>query len=199
MILITNPQFIQGEISLINALFEQGLETLHLRKPDASFEDLVTFIGQIDCRFQSRIMIHSHFRLINKFHLKGLHFTEITKHEIDDYKKIICVKSQSVHCLSDLCKINQQINYIFLSPIFPSISKVGYFVAWNNVELIDQISRNWFYKIAALGGISLDNVKQIKEMGFDDYALLGSIWEPFKDGKSVSEIVAIYKSFKNEL
>lgn len=198
MIIITDPQFISDEISLINALFEEGLETLHLRKPEASYEDLVDFISTIEDRFHSRIMIHNHYRLIDKFKLKGLHFTEKTKYELTDYRNLNCTKSQSTHHLSDLDNINKSINYVFLSPIFPSISKNGYSVEWNIEELKAELNKNRFYKVAALGGISLDNIQKIKEIGFDDYALLGSIWEPLKKGSTINEIVSIYKNFKNE-
>jgi thiamine-phosphate pyrophosphorylase len=198
MILITDPQFIWHEISIINALFIEGLETLHIRKPDACFDELVDFISKIDIRFHSQIMIHSHYRLMDKFHLKGLHFTEKTKHEIPDYRNIACVKSQAIHHLNDLENINRSIDYILLSPIFPSISKNGYFIEWNKVELISELKKNRSYRIVALGGVSVDNIQEVKEIGFDDYALLGSIWEPVKNAKTIGEIIAIYKSCKNE-
>ena len=50
----------------------------------------------------------------------------------------------------------------------------------------------------ALGGITLDNVKQVKELGFDDFALLGSIWEPVKSGCELSHVIEIFNRFQNE-
>ena len=40
LILFTRPDIFEGEAAVITAIMERGLETLHLRKPDASEEAL---------------------------------------------------------------------------------------------------------------------------------------------------------------
>jgi thiamine-phosphate pyrophosphorylase len=198
MILITEPNFIPDEEKFINAFFNEGLEILHLRKPEATALQMHESISKIDEKFRSRIMIHSHYELLDTFQLSGLHFTEKSKGQIQNYKKIHCKKSLAVHKLSDLKCVDNSIDYVFLSPLFPSVSKVGYSKQWNFGLLKAELSSHRNFKVIALGGITLDNVKQVKELGLDDFALLGSIWKPVKAGCSLSQIIEIFNRFQNE-
>ena len=198
MIVISNPQFISNEIAIINSLFNDGLEVLHLRKPEADVLEMSKFISQIDNRFHSQIMIHSHYELLNSFNLRGIHFTEKTKCRQDEFANVTCKKSRTVHELADLNLVKSFIDYVFLSPLFPSVSKVGYSKQWNFEEMKRDLYRKRNFEIVALGGITLDNMKQIRELGFNDFALLGSIWELVKAGCSTEQLIETYRRFNNE-
>lgn len=198
MILITNPQSVPNETEIINALFNEGLEVLHVRKPDFDKAQLSEFISKIDEQFHSRIMIHSHYELLDSFQIKGIHFTEKTKHLLADYDSVQCTKSLAVHELTELKSIPQTVDYVFLSPLFPSVTKEGYSKQWDFEELKVELAAKRNYNIVALGGITLENVKTVKELGFDNFALLGSIWEPAKAGCSANEVISIFNRFKNE-
>ena len=198
MILITDPDFIPDEEKFINAFFNKGLEILHLRKPEATALQMHELISKIDEKFHSRIMIHSHYELLEIFQIRGLHFTEKSKKQIRNYEKVRCKKSLAVHELSDFESVENSIDYVFLSPLFSSVSKAGYSKQWNFESIKAELSEYRNFKVIALGGITLDNVKQVKELGFDDFALLGSIWEPVKSGCSLSQIIDIFNRFQNE-
>lgn len=198
MIIVTYPQQIPNETEIINALFDEGLDTLHLRKPDLNKEQLVEFISKINNRFHSRIMLHSHYELLDSFRIKGIHFTEKTKHMLKDYDCVQCTKSLAVHELADLKLVSPVIDYVLLSPLFPSVSKEGYSKQWNFEELKIALAGKRNHNIVALGGITLENVKFVRELGFDDFAILGSIWELAKAGCTVNEAINIFKNFKNE-
>lgn len=198
MIIISNPQFISNEIACINSLFDVGLKVLHLRKPEASIEEIEDFISLIDSRFHSLIMIHSHYKLLDSFNLMGIHFTEKTKYLQDEFANVACKKSMSVHELSDLDKVKPFIDYVFLSPLFPSVSKIGYSKQWDLEEMKRDLYRKRNFKIVALGGITLDNMEQIRELGFDDFAILGSIWELAKADYSTEQLIEKYRRFNNE-
>ena len=198
MILITNPQQVSNETEIINALFEEGLEVLHLRKPGFDQVQMCEFISKIDQRFHSRIMIHSHYELLDSYNLKGLHFTEKTKHLLPDYDDVQCTKSMAVHELAELRSIRPTVGYILLSPLFPSVSKEGYSKQWDIEELKLELAKTHGFGTVALGGITLKNVKTVKELGFQDFALLGSIWEPVKAGCSKEQAIDILKRFKHE-
>ena len=198
MILITNPQQVSNETEIINALFEEGLEVLHLRKPGFDQVQMCEFISKIDQRFHSRIMIHSHYELLDSYNLKGLHFTEKTKYLLPDYDDVQCTKSMAVHELAELKSIRPTVGYILLSPLFPSVSKEGYSKKWDIEELKPELAKTRSFGTVALGGITLKNVKTVKELGFQDFALLGSIWEPIKAGCSKEQAIDILKKFKHE-
>lgn len=44
IIVITRPAFFDGETDLVNSLFREGMERLHLRKPGASEEELAAWL-----------------------------------------------------------------------------------------------------------------------------------------------------------
>jgi len=198
MIIITNPQSVPNEKEIINALFEEGLETLHVRKPDLDKDQMIEYISSIDNRFHSRIMLHSHYELLDSFNLNGLHFTEKTKLLLPEYDNIKCTKSLAVHELGELSTISSTVDYVLLSPLFPSVSKEGYSRQWDFDALRLELDKKYSFNIVALGGITLESVQKVKDLGFDDFALLGSIWEPVKAGLLVKEIISIFKNFKNE-
>lgn len=198
MILITNPQQVSNETEIINALFEEGLEVLHLRKPGFDQVQMREFISKIDQRFHAQIMIHSHYELLDSYSLKGLHFTEKTKHLLPDYDDVQCTKSMAVHELAEFKSVRPTVGYILLSPLFPSVSKEGYSKQWDVEELKLELAKTHGFGTVALGGITLKNVKQVKELGFDDFAILGSIWEPVKAGCSKEQVIDILKKFKHE-
>jgi len=198
MILITNPQQVPNETEIINALFEEGLEVLHLRKPGFNEVQMREFISKIDQQFHSRIMIHSHYELLDLYSLKGLHFTEKTKHLLPDYDDVQCTKSMAVHELAELKSVRPTVGYILLSPLFPSVSKEGYSKQWDIGELKLKLAKTNSFSTVALGGITLKNIKTVKELRFQDFALLGSIWEPVKAGCSKEQVIDILKKFKYE-
>ena len=198
MILITELDFIPDEEKFINAFFNEGLEILHLRKPEATALQMHELISKIDEKFHLRIMIHSHYELFETFKIRGVHFTENSKGQIRSYEKVQCKKSLAVHELSDLKCVDNSIDYVFLSPLFSSVSKAGYSKQWNFESIKAELSEYRNFKVMALGGITLDNVKQVKELGFDDFALLGSIWEPVKSGCELSHVIEIFNRFQNE-
>ena len=73
IIVITPPEFIPHEESIINRLFENELHLLHLRKPGGSRKDYENFIQKIIPAFRNRIVIHDHFGLVKTYGLKGVH------------------------------------------------------------------------------------------------------------------------------
>ena len=77
LILITTPTYFVEEDKIITALFEEGLDTLHLRKPDTApmfAERLLTLIPE---QYHKRIVVHGHFYLKDEYKLKGVHLQPI--------------------------------------------------------------------------------------------------------------------------
>ena len=69
LILITPPTYCVEEDKIITALFEEGLDTLHLRKPGTApmfAERLLTLIPE---QYHKRIVVHGHFYLKEEYRL----------------------------------------------------------------------------------------------------------------------------------
>ena len=63
VILFSRPDLFEGEADMIIAMMERGLETLHLRKPDAADERIEQLLRAIPPRLRNRIVLHSAFPL----------------------------------------------------------------------------------------------------------------------------------------
>lgn len=178
-ITITSPEFLSGEAIFIDKLFSQGLDLLHLRKPEASLEAYKRLLLQIPKHWYSRIVLHEHFALAEKFGLHGIHLNRRCSQVPDSFRGSI---SCSCHTLEEVKKQKASKDYVFLSPIFDSISKVGYHAAFSPTSLKQAAVENVIdEKIIALGGITANNIPLVKEWHFGGVALLGDIWKRMSD------------------
>ena len=73
LVVITRPDFFEGETDIVNDLFRSGMERLHLRKPKASEDELSAWLQGIDHQYYGRIVLHDCFSLVEKFSLGGVH------------------------------------------------------------------------------------------------------------------------------
>ena len=178
-IIITSPEFLSGEATFISKLFSQGLDLLHLRKPEASLEAYKRLLLQIPKHWYSRIVLHEHFALAEKFGLHGIHLNRRCSQVPDSFRGSI---SCSCHTLEEVKKQKASKDYVFLSPIFDSISKVGYHAAFSPTLLKQAAIENVIdEKVIALGGITAKNIPLVKEWHFGGVAFLGDIWKRMSD------------------
>ena len=180
LIVITRPEMLPGEAEIINQLFAQGLARLHVRKPGATEAELYALLEQIEPQFRGRIALHQHHELANEFGITGLHFTEshrLVQSEgiLEKLKSNGFIISTSIHDPKELETLAHCFDYAFLGPVFDSISKEGYSSKFPGNFKLEKHS--FPGKVIALGGIHAENLKSVREMGFDGAAVLGSIWQ----------------------
>lgn len=199
MIVITSPILITNEINTIHSLFENGLELLHIRKPNFTETEMKQLLSGIIQNYRDRLVLHNHHHLASSFGVERIHFSESKrktllmlpgKSPFEAYKTKGFHLSTSVHTLEDFNALNSVFEYAFLSPIFPSISKDGYSAKTDLLEAIKNRT-NYATKLIALGGIESKNVVRALENGFDNVALLGTIWNqnnPIENFKSCQKI-----------
>ncbi len=176
MYIITEEFYTEGEADLINAFLENGVEGLHIRKPNTTLLEMRNFISKINPCYYSQIVLHQHHNLANEFGITRLHFSENNRQnkDISLWKEAFRL-STSTHSIEEFNQLPSYWEYAFFSPIFESISKLGYGV--NESKLSDILQRtNTQVKMIALGGITLENQHLPKQNGADDVAYLGAIW-----------------------
>lgn len=177
IIVLSPPFFLDNEIEAMDLLFENGLTYYHFRKPEADMNSSIRFLQQINPDFHTRIIIHNHFELLNYFNLKGIHlnsyYTEIPQ--------VACQhKSRSCHSFEEILTYKPFYDYLFLSPIFESISKKGYQSAFSEDQLRMAKEKNIIdNKVIALGGVYQQKISSIASFGFGGAAVLGYLWEDF--------------------
>ena len=173
LIVITSPKIVEQESKKINVLFESGLKILHIRKPNFNKKEYIDLLEGIKEEYHTRIKIHAFFELVNKYNLLGVHLNARNLHYMEN--KIVNI-SKSCHSIEELGKIDMY-DYVFLSPIFDSISKKGYRSNFSDeiltaASLTGKINK----KVIALGGINKDTLPMVKKYGFGGVAVLGCIW-----------------------
>lgn len=176
IIVITPEELIQNETAIINELFQEGLDLLHVRKPFINAEEMRDFIQQINSEFHSQLVLHSHYDLAKEFKISRLHFREIDRQNELFRSFTDEVISTSVHDIETFNELGVEWEYSFISPVFPSISKKGY---GENSDILNEIKRRdkSNVKLIALGGINENNIHEVFNNNIDGAALLGAIWE----------------------
>ena len=174
---ITTPNYFVEEDKIITALFDEGMDVLHLRKPDTPpvyAERLLTLIPE---KYRRRIVVHDHFYLKDEYGLKGIHLSHRNPLVPDNYSGHV---SASCHTLDEVTADKKICDYVFLSPVFDSISKEGYRAAFTAEEIREAAAKGIIdKKVIALGGVNADNILRVKDFGFGGAAVLGDLWNRF--------------------
>ena len=169
LIVVTTPTFFVEEDKIITALFEEGLDILHLRKPETP-------------------AMYS-----EEFNLMGIHLNARNPSEPHDYAGHV---SCSCHSVEEVKNRKHFYDYVFMSPIYDSISKVNYYSTYTAEELREaQKAKIIDSKVMALGGINEDNLLEIKDFGFGGAVVLGDLWNKF-DACLDQDYLAVIEHFK---
>mgnify|MGYP000783338791 FL=1 len=186
----------QEEDKIITALFEEGLDILHLRKPETPAmysERLLTLIPQ---KYHKRIITHEHFYLQEEFSLMGIHLNTRNPKEPHDYSGHI---SCTCHSLDEVRNKKHFYDYLFLSPIYNCITKTGVTSGFTAEELRQaEKSKIIDSKVMALGGITSDNILEIKDYGFGGAVIMGDLWNKFNacTDRDYLEVIRHFKKLK---
>ncbi|MFL5751894.1 MAG: thiamine phosphate synthase [Bacteroidia bacterium] len=187
-----------NELQVLISLFENGLNTYHLRKPKLSTKELGEYLRRIPAQFHNRIVIHSHHNLAIKFNLKGVHYTK--SHLKKNFKnwwrektlgiaKSNLIKSVSHTKLVSVYDNNDMnFNYEFLSPIFDSLT--GKYQSGFYEEGIKAAIQKTGKRLIARGGADITRIEKVKELGFYGMALYSCIWD---SDSPVEEYIKIVK------
>ncbi|GEN75816.1 thiamine phosphate synthase [Chryseobacterium hagamense] len=176
IIVITSEQSVRNETEIINELFQEGLELLHVRKPVMDAAAMRNYIKSIHSGYHEQLVLHSHYILAEEFETSRIHFKESERPDIPDHFFDEYIVSTSVHGISSFNTLDARWEYALISPVFPSISKKGYGDGTKILESIRQRD-NDHSGLIALGGIHQHNIDTVFSEDVDGAALLGAIWE----------------------
>lgn len=184
IIVISSSGESETEPIIVTQLFENGLDIFHLRKPKFSTKQLKNYIESIPKGFHSRIVIHTHHKLARKFRLKGVHLTKT--HKKRKFKTWFTLKmlkmknpsltvSTSFRTIASLFESEHSYDYVFLSPVFDSLT--GKFQSGFSAHSLKAALARTQHKVIARGGIDINGIEKVKELGFEGFALYTAIWK----------------------
>lgn len=213
---ITSPEFLSGEAHLITALFENGTDVLHLRKPHSSKDECARLLDAIGKDYERccggtrsdlfrHIVLHDHHELCSEYGLQGVHLNSrnpsapcfcdnraVGRPLASQAEGRMFTVSASCHSIAEAAERKPSLDYLFLSPVFDSISKAGYNSAYTMQELEDAaVSKIIDSKVIALGGVSASNISTLRRLSFGGAAFLGDIWKRAGDTADFVEHVRL--------
>lgn len=184
LVVYTIPYEVKNEVKKINYFFENGLDKLHLRKPGYSKKEYIKILEGINPEFYSKIVLHDHYLLARKFPIGGIHIPvrsadsflmkALVKYLKSKNKNLQISGTIETPILAE--NAPEIIDETYLGPIFMRYSEENLRLRYDQFELKRAVT-NSAKKIVALGGITLDKLSLIEQIGFDGVALQSSIWK----------------------
>ena len=176
IIVITLPEFFEGEAERITQFLEGNVDLIHIRKPGAKREQVEELLVKIPSKLRNRLILHDHFELALQYGLHGIHLNSRNGSIPKGWKGAV---SRSCHSITELAECKKEsYDYISLSPIFDSISKEGYKSAFTREQLEEAQQKGIIdNRVVALGGVTFEKIGLITEMGFGGAMILGDAWK----------------------
>jgi thiamine-phosphate pyrophosphorylase len=200
LLVITPDKAVVNEFAIVNQLFYNGLERLHVRKPLFEHAAYKRYIEAIDPQYHNRVIIHGSFQLLEELGLGGIHLNSSMRNDKVLLQSINSIPSSlvssSFHGWAELLEHDLPYQYVFISPVFNSISKEGYKAGIDLKGAMETkrtiaARQNVCPAIIGLGGVGVGQLKTLCDHGFDGAAMLGAIWladdpvSTFREAKAV--------------
>ncbi|MDY3847538.1 MAG: thiamine phosphate synthase [Prevotella sp.] len=176
IVVMTKSTFFVEEDKIITALFDEGLDNLHLNKPGAApmySERLLTLLPD---DIYSHTTVHEHFYLKDEYGLRGIHIDDSSTPLPNGYKGKFSRTCESIDEIHDARKKSE---YVFLKDAFTTTgddqtykSKMVRLEQAANCGLIDK-------KVYAYGGVTIDNIKTARDLGFGGVVICSDLWNKF--------------------
>ena len=196
LILLTCPEFFVEEDKILTTLFEEGLDILHLRKPNSEPVFCERLLSLMPECYRSKIVVHDHFYLRDEFGLMGIHLSKRHPEAPASYNGPV---TRTCYDMASLVEQKPKCQYVLLRNIFDSISESENTATFTPDELHAAarqgiIDRN----VIAEGGVSLDNIDRVREWGFGGVAIRGDLWNRFDvhSGQDYKELIAHFRKLR---
>ena len=176
ILLMTTPFFFVEESQILTALFDEGLELLHLRKPDTEPVFSERLLSLIPESYHRYIVTHDHFYLKNEYGLRGVHLNSRNPELPNGYKGAI---SCSCYNAAEVLERRKQMDYVFLQTT-DFTAPESHEAAWSFLESVTrELSERELKKVFVSGGVTLDNLSRLRSLGFGGAVVYGDIWNRF--------------------
>lgn len=161
---------------IINFIQSGYVDYFHIRKPSFSEQQMREYLAVFPKEVRQKLSLHDFHSLAFEMRIGGIHINKRNPILKEEYKKKRI--SVSCHSIEQVKEWKEKSNYVFLSPIFDSISKKDYKSAFSFDELKKYFNNKILdNKVVALGGVTKDNIKELENIGFSYCALLSDLWQ----------------------
>ena len=173
--MITAPGSTPLEVATLIELLDRGLGCLHVRKPQWTEERTAAWLAELPKAWYPRLTLHGHPELARAMGLGGIHLRGGEAPPAFAWSGRL---SQSFHHFEEVLHyVGPSLDYGFISPLWPSISKPGHGPGWTTAALEDFLQQARPMPLYGLGGITPERLPQVARWGLDGVAVLGGIWQ----------------------
>ena len=196
LLLLSSPNFFVEEDKILATLFEEGLDILHLRKPNSEpvyCERLLTLLPE---KYHQRIITNDHFYLKDEFDLMGIHISERNPNKPQGYKGIT---TRTCYSLEELTEAKKQNQYVILRNIYDSQSHSNNKSQYTYEQLREASRKGLIDKrVMAQTGITLENIQEVRELGFGGAVVCSDIWNRFNihSGMDFKDVIKHFQKLR---
>lgn len=192
LVIMTKSTFFVEEDKILTALFDEGMDILHLSKSDSSplySERLLTLLPD---DYHRKITVHEHYYLKNEFGLAGIHINDMNTETPKGYHGHI---GRTCTNTARLKEMKKKADYVFLRNIFNSKSNSDEQSTFTMSQLEEAASQGLIdRKVYALGGMDIDAIRTARELGFGGVVISGDLWNRF-DIHNETDFKAVINEF----
>jgi thiamine-phosphate pyrophosphorylase len=179
---ISTPDIYPDEHEILERLFASGLSRFHLRKSRFSWRELREWVEAVPDELRSKIVVHAQPGLAREYALGGLHLRAGQRAPVEWPAEIPL--SYACSNFEDLADARSPA-YATIGPVFATEnhrSRDRDSSPQRTPEEYAEILTAWKKRpdacpLLALGGITSDNIHHVRTLGFDGFAVVGSVWD----------------------
>lgn len=177
LVILTKSTFFVEEDKILATLFDEGMDNLHLYKPGSSPMYCERLLSLLPEEYYRKITVHEHFYLKDEYNLGGIHLDNPADTPPKGYKGKF---SRSCTDLAQLKEMKKKAQYVFLKNIFDCIEFKDEKSTFRMNELESAADKGLIDRhVYALGGMSLDNLRTARDLGFGGVVICGDLWDRF--------------------
>lgn len=178
LVIMTKPTFFVEEDKILTTLFEEGMDNLHIHKPNSSPMYSERLLSLLPEDYYRKITVHDHYYLKTEYGLGAIHLDNPEVRQLPEGYK----GKYSSTC-NDIAKLKEQkrkSEYVFLKGIFDSLSEPESKAMYTESQLRAAADQGLIDRhVYAMGGINLENIRYVKEFGFGGIVICGDLWNQF--------------------
>ena len=140
--------------------------------------------------------MHDHFYLREEYGLHGIHMEQPDSELPYGYRGNV---SRTCTSLEQVRQWKKPSSYVFLKSIFDSQSNPADRQSFTIEELKAASKQGLIDRhVYALGGINLDNIRQMADLGFGGVVVCGDLWNRFDihQGQDFKDLIAHFKKLQ---
>jgi thiamine-phosphate pyrophosphorylase len=187
LVLMSTPYFFVEEHQILTALFDEGLEMVHLNKPNSEPVFCERLLSLLPKEYRKLIVTHDHFYLQNEFELKGIH--------LDRFDETIPYRNKgSLSCtcqsLEELASVKKEMDYVLLDVTQEDVSAdvQQIYKEASKRKVIDK-------RVFACGALDQEQISKIAECGFGGVVVGEEIWNHF-DVQNTQDFRELINNFR---